>query len=91
MYVFCRIVAVINDYFSQRYSSGGEFCVYVCMYVCEVGTESLCTIYINFELKRVTYSISLSLAQMSIFCSTLLDIILKKVNIYGRRHLTRTL
>ena len=77
---------MITDYFSQRYSNGEAFCVCVCararararVCVCEVGTESLYIIYVNFELKRVTYSVSLSHAQMSIFCPTLLGIILKK-------------
>lgn len=64
---------------------------FVCVCDCDVGTESVCTTYVNLELKRVTYSVSLSHAQMSIFCPTLLGIILKKVNIYERRHLTRTL
>jgi len=66
-------------------------CVCLCVCDCEVGTESLCTIYVNFELKEVTHSVSLSHAQMSICCPTLLGIILKKVNIFERRHLTRTL
>jgi len=66
-------------------------CVCVCVCDCEVGTESLCTIYVNFELKGVTYSEPLSHAQMSIFCPTLLGVILKKINIYERRHLTRAL
>ena len=66
-------------------------CVCVCVCDCEVGPESLCTIYVNFELKGVTFSVSLSHAQMSIFCPTLLGVILKKFNIYEGRQLTRNL
>ena len=32
MHVFCRTLAVITDYFSQRYSNGEAF--YMCVRVC---------------------------------------------------------
>ena len=61
MYVFCRTVAVITDNFFQRYSNGKHFmCARACVCDCEVGTECFCSIYVNFELKGVTYAVSLS-------------------------------